>query len=576
MPERNKVGAGKEIPPRKGPRPVLPDAARARVEGIGPTQGRSSLGGIGASGGETESLSITRERYHLLQGVLQSTSDGILAVSLENEVLFANERFARMWRVPQEVMASKDDTALLQYVLDQLSDPQGFLRKVKELYLSSEESFDVLYFKDGRVFERLSRPMREGPEVRGRVWSFRDVTERRRAEEALLESERRFHSLYDTTTIGMYRTTPDGRVLLSNPAGLRMLGYDSLDELAKRNLEKDGFEPGYERSQFHERMKREGTIVGLESAWKRKDGSTIYVRENATAVKDNQGNILYYDGTFEDITERKQAEDALAASEAELRALFASMQDVVMAIDRDGTYRKIAPTDHGLLVRPPEELLGRNLNEVFPADEAEVFRGVMQSVLETKQHAQIEYKLVIAGQTVWFQTTISPLDEDSTLWVAHDISHRRQMEETVRNAEAKYRSLFENATIGIYQSAPNGSFLAANPVMARIFGYDSPEDMLRRIEDIEQQYYVEAADRHEFERLMMEQGEVREFISPHRRKDGGLIWTQENARAVKDARGDIVSYEGFVRFTVSALLLHQADHFGILRQGDLVEPRHLR
>ncbi len=146
-------------------------------------------------------------------------------------------------------------------------------------------------------------PLRdEHGNVTGLVGIGRDITERKRAEEALRESEGHIHSLFDNATIGMYRTTPDGRILLSNPAGVHMLGFDSFDEMAKRNLEKDGSDAAYPRSQFRERLENEGTVIGLESTWTKKDGSIIFVSESATAVRDTQGNILYYDGTFEDIT----------------------------------------------------------------------------------------------------------------------------------------------------------------------------------------------------------------------------------------------------------------------------------
>ncbi len=247
-----------------------------------------------------------------------------------------------------------------------------------------------------------------------------------------------------------------------------------------------------------------------------------------------------------ELAERRQAEKKLTASEAELRALFASMHDVVLVIDREGVYRRIAPTNPGLLVKPPEELLGQNLNNVFPLKEAELFRRAIKQVLDTKQSTQIEYELVINGQTMWFQTTISPLDADSTLWVAHDITERKYAEEALRIAEANYRSIFQNATVGIYQSTPQGRFLSINPVMARIFGYDSAEQMLREIASIEDQFYVNPTDRHEFQRLMKEAGQVNKFINCYRHKDGGHIWVQESARAVQDADGSILHYEGFV------------------------------
>ncbi|MEI6510396.1 MAG: PAS domain S-box protein, partial [bacterium] len=112
---------------------------------------------------------LLRESESSLQAILQSTADGFLAVDRENRVLLANGRFEEMWKIPQEIMTSKDDAVLLQYILDQLIDPQGFLQKVQQLYASEEDSFDTLSFKDGRIFERLSRPLMAGTELRGRV-----------------------------------------------------------------------------------------------------------------------------------------------------------------------------------------------------------------------------------------------------------------------------------------------------------------------------------------------------------------------------------------------------------------------
>ena len=143
------------------------------------------------------------------------------------------------------------------------------------------------------------------------IASLVDITERKQTEKALIQSEERFRSLYESATIGIYRTTPDGRILMANQAAVRMLGYKSFRELAKRNLEKDGFEPSYSRKDFRERIEKEGTVIGIESAWIRKDGSIIYVREGAKAIRDVNGKIVYYDGTFEDITERKNYERQL-------------------------------------------------------------------------------------------------------------------------------------------------------------------------------------------------------------------------------------------------------------------------
>jgi PAS domain S-box-containing protein len=132
----------------------------------------------------------------LMLATLESTADGILVVNSEGRIEAFNRLFARMWRLPDEVLASKDDARALECVLDQLSEPEKFIDKVSYLYCHpEEESFDQLAFKDGRVFERYSRPQLIGGKVAGRVWSFRDATERRRAAEELSEANRQLRIL---------------------------------------------------------------------------------------------------------------------------------------------------------------------------------------------------------------------------------------------------------------------------------------------------------------------------------------------------------------------------------------------
>jgi PAS domain S-box-containing protein len=123
-----------------------------------------------------------RETAGLLRATIESTADGILVVNNDGQVTHTNERFREMWRIPKELVLTRDDSKLLEFVLDQLKDPKAFLAKVQELYKSAKEDFDTLEFKDDRVFERYSCPMIRKSAIIGRVWCFRDVTESCRAE----------------------------------------------------------------------------------------------------------------------------------------------------------------------------------------------------------------------------------------------------------------------------------------------------------------------------------------------------------------------------------------------------------
>ncbi|MCL1466328.1 EAL domain-containing protein [Argonema galeatum] len=132
----------------------------------------------------------------LQQAALESTADGIFVVNKNRKIVGFNQKFVQMWRLPQSILASEDDEEVVSFVLHQLKNSEKFLTKVNELYADPEtESWDILEFKDGRIFERYSQPQRVGEQVVGRVWSFRDITERRMAEQTI-----RYQALHDLLT----------------------------------------------------------------------------------------------------------------------------------------------------------------------------------------------------------------------------------------------------------------------------------------------------------------------------------------------------------------------------------------
>ena len=149
------------------------------------------------------SESQLRTAISVLESTLESTADGILVVDAKGQITHYNRRFSELWRLPEERLSSRDDAATLKSILDQLQDAPAFLAKVQDLYSQPEaESFDIILFKDGRVFERYSRPQRLGDEIVGRVWSFRDATERIRTERAHRQIESKLHESQKLEAIG--------------------------------------------------------------------------------------------------------------------------------------------------------------------------------------------------------------------------------------------------------------------------------------------------------------------------------------------------------------------------------------
>jgi PAS domain S-box-containing protein len=161
----------------------------------------------------------------------------------------------------------------------------------------------------------------EQGKIRSVVGISRNVTELVQIELALRTSEERYRLLFERAPIGIYRTTPDGRILMANPALIRMMGYSSFYELSLRNLDAESFQPSYDRGQFLQAIDRTGEILGLESEWFRRDGTPLYIRENARAYRDPQGKTLYYEGTIEDITDQRRIQGRLTRLNAVLRAV---------------------------------------------------------------------------------------------------------------------------------------------------------------------------------------------------------------------------------------------------------------
>ncbi|MBE0671535.1 MAG: GAF domain-containing protein, partial [Anaerolineales bacterium] len=236
------------------------------------------------------------------------------------------------------------------------------------------------------------------------------------------------------------------------------------------------------------------------------------------------------------------AEDALLSSAAEMRGLLASMRDVVLVIDGDGVYREIAPTNPDLLYKPSKELLGTNIVDVFPKEQAESYLAVMRQVLETKQPSEVEYSLVVDGRTLWFETTISPLADDRTLWVARNITERKQMDVALRESEERYRSLFENMIDGIYRSTHDGKFVDINPAMVKMFGYSSMEEMLNI--DIKKELYFLPEERGSH---ILDTGQQEIEAYRMRRKDGSEIWVEDHGHYIHDEQGNILYHEGMLR-----------------------------
>jgi diguanylate cyclase (GGDEF)-like protein/PAS domain S-box-containing protein len=223
--------------------------------------------------------------------------------------------------------------------------------------------------------------------------------------------------------------------------------------------------------------------------------------------------------------------------------------------------------------RPDELVFGNRVSYdqiTLPEDREHVSRTI-HTALATSQDFDVEYRIRRAdGRVCWvLERGVGLRDAQGQLaWIEgfiQDITERMVANEALHEAVRRYRSLFDHATEGIFQTTPEGRYLNANPALARIYGHPSPDALIAYMHDIPRQLYVVPERREQFVRLMQEQGAVRNFESEVHRRDGRIIWISENARAVKNSDGSVQFYEGTVvditeRKQHEAVLEHQARH----------------
>ena len=324
------------------------------------------------------------ESLSILNATLESTADGILVISQDEKVTGYNQRYVEMFHTPESFLRLKDDRQIVTFVQEQMKDPEGFLRRTRELFDNPElEKSDVLEFRDRRVYERHSRPHRIGEKIVGRVISFRDITERRRAEERLKESEEFNRSLLLNSASPVFVANPDGSIRYVSPALEAVTGYSS-SEL----IEMKPPYPYWPEDQREERIKRheEHILHGIkrfEESFQRKNGEFFWVEINSSPVKDEEGAVKYYLSIWTDITERKRMEEKLRLysenleklvedrgrelkrSEAKYRLLVNNMADVVFAIDLAGNFTFISSPAEKMTGYPAEKLLAMNMKELI-------------------------------------------------------------------------------------------------------------------------------------------------------------------------------------------------------------------
>jgi PAS domain S-box-containing protein len=418
----------------------------------------------------------TQGALSLLKATLESTADGLLVIDRAGKIVNYNQKFADMWHIPLSVLITGDDAAAINHVLGQLTDPDDFLGKVRELYAHpSEFSFDVLRFKDGRIFERYSQPQKLGDTVVGRVWSFRDVTDRKQAENALKESEIRYRTIFENTGTAMVIIEEDTTVGFANNEFFRLTGYSQADIDRRKSwtefVHKEDLNRMIEQHKLRRARSRE-VLRQYEFRLLTKSEETRNILLTIEMFPGTQRSIA----SLIDITGRKCTEENLETSRLLMQSVFDTVPDLLMVIDRNYHIMYTNAKGHDLIrqedVEKQKTCYGRFklLDEPCESCSARlVFETGKMSEQETINPADGRVREVRAFPLTDSQGLVSCVIE-----YVRDITDRKRIEEALRESEEKYRVVAEGASDGI-AIIRGGRIEYVNPCLAHMAGYSVEE-----------------------------------------------------------------------------------------------------
>jgi diguanylate cyclase (GGDEF)-like protein/PAS domain S-box-containing protein len=394
----------------------------------------------------------------------------------------------------------------------------------------------------------------------------------RTAEQAAIDS---YRSLIDAAAEGIYRSLPEGGFVDVNLALARIFGYASPAELLsvpqRRGV--DWYVDKEHARAVIAELQTEGCLVNAISQVYRRDGSVIWISENARALRNTDGKVAFYEGTVIDITERVTAEMRLRQSQALYKTLVDNCRDgVFLAQDGRMLFANKALAD---MLGYPLEQLPRNYME-FIAPES--FAAQMERCTErdsgSSEMFESEVMMLRAdGSPRLMHVTSVAVDYEGRIastGTIHDITDLRRRHEATSAAEHKYRSLFRNAVTGMFQSHPDGRLLEANDAIARMLGYADATDIIARVRHMDQ-IYARPEDRAAMIAKLVADGRVVDFVFPARHVNGSEVLVDLNAQVVRDEDGRVQYIEGSAQDITARRLAEDALQRSEARFRTLVE-----
>ncbi len=417
-----------------------------------------------------------KQREEIFLDLLNATEEVVFLIDREGIILVANRNAAHLYGVPFETLPGTSIYDLL---------PKDRVQSGREKIRTVVETRKLIRFEGKlgeKVFENWFYPvLKEGGEVERIAIYVRDITERKRLQMILKQTEEQYKKIYENAIEGIFQISPEGSFVSANPSLAHIHGYDSPEALMR---EIKDIRTLYVNPEDHHRLVhllfQQGAVQSYETKMYRKDGSQHWISTNVRLVRDLQGHPQYYEGTMIDITTRKTAEEAFAESEERYRTAIEHSNDAVAIVQGakiqyvNRRYVELFGYD------TPEEIIGQPFyHAVHPEDRERVITISQQRLRGEPVPSRYEFKGVTKdGRIVHIEVSAtSLLYRGMTVYLAYlrDISDRKVAEEVLRNERNRFQILLESAPFGIIMIDREGIFQYVNPKFRELFGYELNE-----------------------------------------------------------------------------------------------------
>jgi PAS domain S-box-containing protein len=381
----------------------------------------------------------------MMRATLESATDGILVTDAAGTITVVNEKYISMWRLPRALVSAGTHHTVVDIAAAQFRDAQAFRQRVHAIYATSPpESYDLLELSDGRVFERFSRPQFVDGRNVGRVWSFRDITLQRRAEEQLREQSERFRITLSSIGDAVISTDAAGVITFLNRVAETLTGWTQHEAVGQPlhavfNIVDYDTRAAVENPAL--RALREGRVVGLanHAVLIARDGLERPVDDSAAPIHDAAGTIVGAVLVFRDVADRLQAYEA----QGRLAAIVESSQDVIISKTLDGRIRSWNHEAERVLGYTADEAIGQHITLIIPPNREDEEREIMARLRRGERVEHFEtVRRAKDGRLVDLSIAISPVRDVTghvigASKVARDMSERKKIEEALQTADRR-------------------------------------------------------------------------------------------------------------------------------------------